>query len=88
MRKNSDISVGNVLGSNILNITLILGVGALLGPLHYNAQLNIDFYVLFGGTALLFLFMFTLHIKKLDRWEAAIFVFVFIGYITFLLIRK
>jgi len=88
IKKKSDIAVGNVLGSNILNITLILGVSSLIRPLEYNTILNTDMYVLFGGTLLLFFFMFTLHTKKLDRWEAIIFVIGFVGYILFLFIRK
>lgn len=88
VKKKSDIAVGNVLGSNILNITLILGLSSFLAPLNYNTQLNVDFYVLFGGTTLLFLFMFTLHIKKLDRWEAAVYVVGFVAYLAFLFIRK
>jgi len=87
-KKKSDIAVGNVLGSNILNITLILGISALIRPLNYNVLLNTDMYVLFGGTLLLFFFMFTLHSKKLDRWEAFIYVVGFIGYLVFLFIRK
>ena len=88
MRKKSDIALGNVLGSNIFNITLILGISVFVKPLTYNPQLNIDFIVLFGGTALLFFFMFTLHTKKLDRWEAVIYVMCFVAYLIFLFIRK
>lgn len=88
IKKKSDIAVGNVLGSNILNISLILGISSLIRPLEYNPAFNTDMYILFAGTLLLFFFMFTLHTKKLDRWEAFIFVMSFIGYMVFLFIRK
>ncbi len=88
IKKRPDIAIGNVLGSNILNITLILGLSSIIKPLSYNTVLNTDMYVLFGGTLLLFFFMFTLHAKKLDRWEAFVYVVGFIGYVVFLFIRR
>jgi len=88
IKRKSDIAVGNVLGSNIFNVTLILGLSALITPLQYNTAFNIDFIVLFSGIFLLFFFMFTLGIKKLDRWEAMLFIIIFVGYMVFLFIRK
>src|SRR5690606_30605591 len=49
-RKNTDIAIGNVVGSNIFNLLLILGVTGVIGDLPYNAALNTDVFVLFGGT--------------------------------------
>lgn len=88
MKKKSDIAAGNVLGSNIINISLILGLSSLIHPIAFNTSLNADLGYLLFGTFLLFIFMFTLTIKKLDRWEAIIFVVCFIAYMTFLVIRN
>ncbi len=88
IKKRADIAVGNVLGSNIFNITLVLGVTALIHPVQYDPVLNLDINVLLGGTLLLFIFMFTLTPKKLDRNEAILLVMLFTGYMIYLFIRK
>lgn len=87
-RKKSSIIVGNVLGSNIINISLVLGISALVSPIQYNPALNIDFYVLFAGTLLLFIFMFTFNERKLDRRESALYLLGFIGYMVYVFLRK
>lgn len=81
-RRNTDIAIGNVIGSNIFNILFILGVTGLINPLEFNPSLNFDIYVLIGSTLALLIFMFTLTQSKLDRWEA---ILLFVGYITYLL---
>lgn len=83
-RKNTDIAIGNVIGSNIFNICLILGVTGLVGPMPYNTAFNFDIYVLLGSTILLVLFMFTLNARKLDRWEAFIMLVIYMGYTIYL----
>lgn len=82
-RKNTDIAIGNVIGSNIFNIFFILGVTGLVSPIPYNPALNFDLKVFGGSTILLMIFMFTLKRKKLDRWEALI---LLAGYIVYTLV--
>ncbi len=79
-RKNTDIAIGNVIGSNIFNIFFILGITGSITPLQYSTAMNFDIKVLIGGTILLMVFMFTINTRKLDRWEALI---LFLGYITY-----
>jgi cation:H+ antiporter len=79
-RKNTDIAIGNVIGSNIFNIFFILGITGLIRPLPYSDAMNFDLLVLMGGTLILMVFMFTLNARKLDRWEA---ILLFIGYVTY-----
>lgn len=86
-KKQTDIAIGNVIGSNIFNIFLILGVTSMINPLPYNNVLNFDIAVLIGSTILLMIFMFTINQRKLDRWEAFILLAAFITY-TVLLIRE
>ena len=80
LKKNNDIAVGNIIGSNIFNIFLILGVSSLVRPLDFDASFNTDLYLLGLGTIVLLLFMFTGKKRKLDRWEAAL---LLIGYIVY-----
>jgi cation:H+ antiporter len=85
LKKNNDIAVGNIIGSNIFNIFLILGISALIRPIPFNTAFNTDMYLLATGTAILFLTMFTGKKKKLDRWEAAILFAIYIGYTIYLI---
>ncbi|MEJ2637657.1 MAG: calcium/sodium antiporter [Calditrichia bacterium] len=87
-KKQSDIAIGNVVGSNIFNVFFILGVSSVISPLPFQGALNLDIYVLIGVSALLFLTMFTGKKRTLDRWEAIMFVIFYIIYIVFLIIRK
>ncbi|MFP8490202.1 calcium/sodium antiporter [Gracilimonas sp. Q87] len=83
-KKNTDIAVGNIIGSNIFNIFLILGVSSLVKPIHYSPSFNSEMYLLAGGTMLLFIGMFTGKKKKLDRWEAALLLLIFFVYTGYL----
>ena len=87
-KKRSDIAVGNVIGSNIFNILFVLAISSVIKPLNFDPVLNIDIYVLLIGTTMLFLFMFTLAKKRLDRWEAGLFLLGFLIYMVYLFIRK
>ena len=84
-RRNTDIAIGNVIGSNIFNILLILSITGLVNPIPFNPQMNIDIYILAGSTILLIIFMFTLNTRKLDRWEAAIMLVLYVAYTLYLL---
>lgn len=83
--KKSDLAVGNIVGSNIFNILLVLGSTAVLhGPIGFDIDLNIDLFIIMIGTLMLFLFMFTLQKYKLDRIEGVLYLLGFVGYIAFL----
>ncbi len=83
-RKNTDIAIGNIVGSNIFNIFFILGATGLIHPIHYNNAMNFDLEVLFASTILLMIFMFTLNSRKLDRWEAGLMLVAYIVYMVYL----
>jgi len=84
-RKNTDIAIGNVIGSNIFNIFFILGVTGLVHPIPYNAAMNFDLEVLGAATIVTMIFMFTINQRKLDRWEALLLLFSYITYTVFLI---
>lgn len=83
-KKNTDIAIGNVVGSNIFNLLFILGLTGLVRETPYNITLNADMFVLFAATIVLIVFMFTLKRRKLDRWEAALLLAGYIGYTVYL----
>jgi len=84
-KRNPEIAVGNVVGSNIFNIFFILGLSVIIRPLPFEARNNISVGVLIFANLLLFLWMFTGKRRVLDRWEAGAFVLLYIGYICFLI---
>ncbi|WP_146946965.1 calcium/sodium antiporter [Cyclobacterium qasimii] len=88
LKKNSDIAIGNVIGSNIFNILLILGISSLINPVAYNQIFNQDFAILIGGTVFLIIAMFTGKRKKLDRWEALLLIGFYLIYTTYLISKE
>jgi cation:H+ antiporter len=87
-RKNTDIAIGNVIGSNLFNIFFILSINSIVKPIEYNPVLNTDLLVLTMSTIFLLIFMFTLNKNKIDRWEAFIFLMIYIAYTCYLIIRN
>ena len=86
--KKSDLAVGNIIGSNIFNLLLVLGTTAIVhAPLKFNAVLNIDLYLVMLGTFMLFIFMFTMAKYKLDRSEGVIYLIGFVAYMYYLFVR-
>lgn len=88
LKKNSDIAIGNIIGSNIFNIFLILSVSSLVHPITFRNVFNTDIYLLLGGTVFLFLAMFIGKKRTLDRWEAGVLLVTFIGYTTYLVSQE
>nr|WP_321411940.1 calcium/sodium antiporter [uncultured Carboxylicivirga sp.] len=85
LKRNSDIAIGNVIGSNIFNLLLILSVSSFINPISFKPNFNLDLVVLISGTVFLFLAMFTGIRKKLDRWEAAILLVLYLSYLFYLI---
>lgn len=88
IRKNSDIAIGNILGSNIFNILLILGLSSAIRPVKYTPDFDIDLAILSAATLLLFIAMFTGRQHKLDRWEAILLALGFVVYLVFVIHRN
>lgn len=86
IKKNEDIAIGNIIGSNIFNIFLILGVSAMIRPIPYEPSFNRELLVLSGGTLLLLLAMLTGKRQQLDRWETGILLVFYVGYTVWMLI--
>jgi cation:H+ antiporter len=83
-RKNAEIAVGNVIGSNIFNIFFVLGISSIIKPLPFNTGSNIDIGAVILASLFLFVWMFTGKKRSLDIWEGVVFLILYSGYITFL----
>jgi cation:H+ antiporter len=85
-KKNVDIAIGNVVGSNIFNIFLILGISGTIVPLDINPATFFDILVNIVTGLLLFIFVFTGRGRSIERWEGAVFVMGYVAYVTYLII--
>jgi cation:H+ antiporter len=85
-KKNPEIAVGNIVGSNIFNIFFILGISSIIRPITFEAKVNIDIIVLVVANLLLFFSMFTGKKKVLDRWECVLFLIIYAVYIFFVVV--
>ena len=83
-KKNSDIAIGNVVGSNIFNIFLVLGLSASIRPIPFNTESNFDLLFLFISSLLMFMFVFIGKGRQISRIQGGFFFITFIGYITYL----
>jgi len=84
MRKEIDIAVGNIVGSNIFNIFWILGASAVIVPLPAPAGFGVDAVVMISATFALFLALFVGTRHQLDRWQGVAFILAYIGYVAYL----
>lgn len=82
MKKNTDLALGNVIGSNVSNIFLILGGSAVIHPLGMANIGSFDLGTLLLASILLFITAFTFKKRSLDRIEGALFILIYIGYVV------
>ena len=82
-RGRSAIAIGNVIGSNVFNILAILGITAVISPLHISGITPIDLGLLLGSVALQWLFCFTKY--TVARWEGWLLTLIFVAYMGWLL---
>jgi len=87
-KKQSDIAIGNIIGSNIFNIFWILGVSAIIRPLPFNASSNKDISVAIFASVILFLIMFIGKKRAIERSQGIFMVIAYIVYIVFLVFTK
>ena len=83
MKKNSGIAIGNVLGSNILNIFMVLGVSSIITPLPFEPIMNKQLMILFAANILMLMFVFTGKGRKISRWEGALLTLGYVGFMWF-----
>ena len=86
-RKNAEIAVGNVIGSNIFNIFFVLGLSSIIRPLPFGTASTVDVGVVVGASILLFVYMFSGKKRQLDRPKGAVFVCLYAVYLTYIIVR-
>lgn len=80
---NSGIAIGNVLGSNVFNILMIIGVTGLITPMTIEGITHTDLSVMVLSIVLLWVFSYTR--LRIDRWEGLVLAAAFLGYIAWLI---
>ena len=86
-KKKDQLALGNILGSNVFNILLILGTSAVVTPLSTLAMTWMDFGVLLLSAVLVWLWTYTGRRDRIDRWEAVVMLLCFAGYFAWLFMK-
>ncbi|MFD3000849.1 calcium/sodium antiporter [Pontibacter toksunensis] len=86
-RRNIDIAVGNVVGSNIFNLLWILGISALITPLPFDVVSNSDIVMMIFASTLLIVSLPIGRRNAIDRWNGVFFLVIYVSYIAFLVMR-
>ena len=87
LKKNTDIAVGNAIGSNIFNLLWILGLSAVIKPLPFEVASNIDIFMIIIASTFLIMAVIIGRKPVISRWEGLWFVLAYIVYIVFLINR-
>ena len=82
---NSDIAIGNVIGSNVFNILMIIGITGLVKPMHIAGITTLDLIMMLASMLLMWFFCRTTY--KVKRWEGAVLTIVYIAYLTWLVMN-
>lgn len=86
-KNNPQLALGNILGSNVFNILMILGLTASITPIHVVGLNAIDYMVMIGATVATFIVTYTFKKRKFDRAEGVIFLLCYVAYTIYLLMR-
>lgn len=85
LKKETEISVGNIIGSNIMNILSVLGITSLLGPIRVNEEIaRFDIPVMLAVSVVFLLLMLPASRSKITRWEGGLMILLYLLYIYFL----
>jgi cation:H+ antiporter len=83
----TDLAIGNAIGSNVFNVFWILGLSSFIQPLPFSSETNMDVIMACIATLMLFGFMFLGKHHKLERWQGVLFLCMYIGYLAFAVVR-
>lgn len=86
-KNNPQLALGNILGSNVFNILMILGLTASITPIHVVGINAVDYMVMIGATVATFIVTYTFKKRKFDRAEGVIFLLCYVAYTIYLLMR-
>lgn len=86
-RKQTDIAIGNVVGSNIFNAFFVLGVSSVIRPLPFASALTFDLVVTALASVVLFATLFVGKRHILERWQGPGLIAVYVLYVGYLIVR-
>ncbi len=87
-KKQMDIAIGNVVGSNIFNVFFILGTSAVISPLPFLESSNTDILMTVFASLLLFVLIFIGKKHTVQRWQGALMLLSYVAYVAFLIYSK
>jgi len=87
-KKQTDIAIGNIVGSNIFNIFWILGLSSIIRPLPFEQSANFDIGMTIFASLLLFVVMFIGRKRVIERWQGILMVLLYVAYVVFLVVRQ
>lgn len=86
LKKNPEMAIGNVIGSNLFNIFFVLGCSASIVPMNINGITNLDLGVLIGSCVLLYIFGLFFKKRTITRIEGATLALSYVAYTTYLIV--
>lgn len=84
LKKNPQMAIGNVVGSNLFNVFFVLGCAATIHPLHVSGITLVDYGVMIGSAILLLVFGQFFKQRTITRWEGAFLSLCFVAYTAYL----
>jgi cation:H+ antiporter len=84
LKGKNQLALGNIIGSNIFNVALIIGVSGVISPFQIESISTVDMVMVVASIVMLWLAAFTFKRYKLDRIEGVIFLLAYVGYIAYL----
>jgi cation:H+ antiporter len=86
-RGQTDIAVGNVVGSNIFNLLWILGFTSALVELPFETVSNSDLLMVIASSAMIILAMVSSRRRAIVRWHGCVFVSLYVAYVAWVIVR-
>ncbi|MCC6459165.1 MAG: calcium/sodium antiporter [Saprospiraceae bacterium] len=86
-KKNTDIAVGNAIGSNIFNLLWILGISAVIRPIPFSVASNVDILVVVASTCMIFLALIISRRFEIKRGAGLVFLLAYVSYLAFVVVR-
>lgn len=88
LKKNPEMAIGNVIGSNLFNIFFVLGCSATISPMKIQGITNLDLGVLIGSCVLLYIFGWFFRKRTITRPEGIVMIACYIGFTTYLIAQS
>ena len=87
-RKNTDIAMANIIGSNIFNLLWVLGISAIIKPMSFDSSLNADILILLAASCLILFSLVTGKVKnQIGKPTGTLFILLYLTYVVFLIYR-